>query len=730
MLFLTGIRKCSAAIPKAGLITPRTNGFLTCGQVRAHSTSQTEKTFDKVLIANRGEIACRVMRTCKQLGIQTVAIHSEADTNALHVKMADEAVLVGPAASAKSYLNMDNVIKAVKSTGAQAVHPGYGFLSENMEFAKRLSKENVAFIGPNKSAIEAMGDKIQSKILAKNAGVNTIPGFDGEINSLEHALKIANDITYPVMVKASAGGGGKGMRIAWNDKEAKEAYTLCKQEALASFGDDRLLIEKYIDNPRHIEIQVMGDKHGNVVYLNERECSIQRRNQKVIEEAPSVFLDAPTRQAMGEQAVMLSKAVNYDSAGTVEFLVDSQRNFYFLEMNTRLQVEHPITEYITGVDLVEQMIRSASGHKLNISQSDIGINGWAIESRVYAEDSTKMLPSVGILSTYKQPIDIDNDKSVRVDTGVVEGSEISIYYDPMICKLCTYGKTRDEALAKMEYALDTYYIKGVVHNIPLLRDIISSKSFRSGNFSTKFIQEHYPGGFKGIKLSPIDEQRLAAVAILMKIAIDIQSNCFINLDKDALIIRKESDLLTMEHEYVVTLNEQDLHCTYDAYKGVAKVNGKQVLDIPVNEVKKWFTNNSPIVEINLSNNNNNNFKKSDIVVQYLDSSSMSIDISYKGSRFHIPILTPRQKELFKHMPKPVLIDSSKFAIAPMPGCVIAIAVKVGDKVSEGQEVATMESMKMQNALKSSMNGIVKTVNVKVGDSVSVDEIIMEFTPLT
>ncbi|XP_048863085.1 propionyl-CoA carboxylase alpha chain, mitochondrial isoform X3 [Brienomyrus brachyistius] len=486
----------------------------------------SEKTFDKILIANRGEIACRVMKTCKKMGIKTVAVHSDVDSSAVHVKMADEAICVGPAPSNKSYLNMDAIMKAIRQTRAQAVHPGYGFLSENKEFARRLAAEGVTFIGPDTHAIQAMGDKIESKLIAKKAKVNTIPGFDGVVKDAEEAVRIAGEIGYPVMIKASAGGGGKGMRIAWNDEETREGFRFSSQEAASSFGDDRLLIEKFIDNPRHIEIQVLADKHGNALWLNERECSIQRRNQKVVEEAPSTFLDPETRRAMGEQAVSLAKAVQYSSAGTVEFLVDSRKNFYFLEMNTRLQVEHPITECITGLDLVQEMIRVASGYTLRHKQADIPINGWAVESRVYAEDPYKSfgLPSIGRLSQYQEPVNLPQ---VRVDSGIQEGSDISIYYDPMISKLVTFGSTRAEALQRMVEALDSYVIRGVTHNIPLLREVITHPRFISGDISTKFLQEVYPEGFKGHQLSDSERRELLATAASVFVAAQIRSQRFL-----------------------------------------------------------------------------------------------------------------------------------------------------------------------------------------------------------
>ncbi|XP_021571134.1 propionyl-CoA carboxylase alpha chain, mitochondrial isoform X5 [Carlito syrichta] len=484
-----------------------------------------EKTFDKILVANRGEIACRVIKTCKKMGIKTVAIHSDVDASSVHVKMADEAVCVGPAPTSKSYLNMDAIMEAIKKTRAQAVHPGYGFLSENKEFARCLAAEDVTFIGPDTHAIQAMGDKIESKLLAKKAKVNTIPGFDGVVKDADEAVRIAREIGYPVMIKASAGGGGKGMRIAWDDEETRDGFRFSSQEAASSFGDDRLLIEKFIDNPRHIEIQVLGDKHGNALWLNERECSIQRRNQKVVEEAPSIFLDTETRRAMGEQAVALARAVKYSSAGTVEFLVDSKKNFYFLEMNTRLQVEHPVTECITGLDLVQEMIRVAKGYPLRHKQADIPINGWAVECRVYAEDPYKSfgLPSIGRLSQYQEPLHLPG---VRVDSGIQPGSEISIYYDPMISKLISYGSDRTEALKRMEDALDNYVIRGVTHNIALLREVIINSRFVKGDISTKFLSDVYPDGFKGHKLTNSERNQLLAIASSLFVAFQLRAQHF------------------------------------------------------------------------------------------------------------------------------------------------------------------------------------------------------------
>uniref|UniRef100_A0A671T1A0 Propionyl-CoA carboxylase alpha chain, mitochondrial n=1 Tax=Sinocyclocheilus anshuiensis TaxID=1608454 RepID=A0A671T1A0_9TELE len=608
-----------------------------------------EKTFDKILIANRGEIACRVIKTCKKMGIKTVAVHSDVDSSAVHVKMADEAVCVGPAPTSKSYLNMDAIMNAIKQTGAQAVHPGYGFLSENKEFAKRLEAEGVTFIGPDTHAIQAMGDKIESKLIAKAAKVNTIPGFDGVVKDAEEAVKIAGEIGYPVMIKASAGGGGKGMRIAWNDEETREGFRFSSQEAASSFGDDRLLIEKFIDNPRHIEIQVLADKHGNALWLNERECSIQRRNQKVVEEAPSTFLDPDTRRAMGEQAVSLAKAVKYSSAGTVEFLVDTKKNFYFLEMNTRLQVEHPITECITGLDLVQQMILIAKGYKLQQKQSDIPINGWAIESRVYAEDPYKSfgLPSIGRLSQYQEPLDLPN---VRVDSGIQEGSDISIYYDPMISKLVTYGKTREEALKKMEEALDNYVIRGVTHNIPLLREIIVHPRFVSGDISTKFLPEVYPDGFKGHMLTAGERRELLATAAALYVAVEI--------------------------------------------------DGEKV------EVSGEWNLASALLPITINGKHRN------------------LQV-YKHTYFKLRVLSKLAAYLSKHMPEKIPEDTSSILRSPMPGSVVAVSVKPGDNVAEGQEICVIEAMKMQNSMTAAKTAKVKSVHCKAGDTVGEGDLLVE-----
>uniref|UniRef100_A0A674E3F4 Propionyl-CoA carboxylase alpha chain, mitochondrial n=1 Tax=Salmo trutta TaxID=8032 RepID=A0A674E3F4_SALTR len=580
----------------------------------------------------------------------------------VHVKMADEAVCVGPAPTNKSYLNMDAIMDAIRKTGSQAVHPGYGFLSENKEFAKRLAAEDVVFIGPDTHAIHAMGDKIESKLLAKAANVNVIPGFDGVV---EDAVKIAGEIGYPVMIKASAGGGGKGMRIAWNDDETREGFRLSSQEAASSFGDDRLLIEKFVDNPRHIEIQVLADKHGNALWLNERECSIQRRNQKVVEEAPSTFLDPETRRAMGEQAVQLAKAVQYSSAGTVEFLVDSNKNFYFLEMNTRLQVEHPITECITGLDLVQQMIRVAKGFPLLHKQEDIPINGWAIESRVYAEDPYKSfgLPSIGRLSQYQEPINLPK---VRVDSGIQEGSDISIYYDPMISKLVTYGATRAEALQRMEDALDNYVIRGVTHNIPLLREIITHPRFISGDITTNFLPEEYPEGFKGHQLTSEGRRELVATAAALYVSAQLRSQRFLV----KVEVSGEWNLASALLPVTINRTPRVLQCLSRDAGG-------------------------------------------DITLQYL------------GTQFKVRVLSQLVSTLSAHMPEKVPEDTSSILRSPMPGSVVAVSVKPGDVVAEGQEICVIEAMKMQNSLIAAKAAKVKSVHCKAGETVGEGDLLVQ-----
>uniref|UniRef100_A0A8D2AUT2 Propionyl-CoA carboxylase subunit alpha n=1 Tax=Sciurus vulgaris TaxID=55149 RepID=A0A8D2AUT2_SCIVU len=620
-----------------------------------------EKTFDKILIANRGEIACRVIKTCKKMGIKTVAIHSDVDASSVHVKMADEAVCVGPAPTSKSYLNMDAIMEAIKKTRAQAVHPGYGFLSENKEFAKCLAAEDVIFIGPDTHAIQAMGDKIESKLLAKKAKVNTIPGFDGVVKDADEAVRIAREIGYPVMIKASAGGGGKGMRVAWNDEETREGFRFSSQEAASSFGDDRLLIEKFIDNPRHIEIQVLGDKHGNALWLNERECSVQRRNQKVVEEAPSIFLDPETRTAMGEQAVALARAVKYSSAGTVEFLVDSRKNFYFLEMNTRLQVEHPVTECITGLDLVQEMIRVAKGYPLRHKQADIPINGWAIECRVYAEDPYKSfgLPSIGRLSQYQEPIHLPG---VRVDSGIQPGSDISIYYDPMISKLIAYGSDRTEALKRMEQALDNYVIRGVTHNIALLREVIINSRFVKGDISTKFLSDVYPDGFKGHALTESEKDQLLAIASSLFVASQLRAQHFQDHSRVPVI---KPDVA--KWELSVKLQDED-HTVVAS--GSGPVFSVEVDGSKLNVTSTWNLA-SPLLSVNVDGTQR--------IVQCLSREA--------GGNMNIQFL--------------------------------------GTVVSEGQEICVIEAMKMQNSMTAGKTGKVKLVHCKAGDTVGEGDLLVE-----
>ncbi|XP_063130721.1 propionyl-CoA carboxylase alpha chain, mitochondrial isoform X6 [Rattus norvegicus] len=595
--------------------------------------------------------------------------------------MADEAVCVGPAPTSKSYLNMDAIMEAIKKTGAQAVHPGYGFLSENKEFAKCLAAEDVTFIGPDTHAIQAMGDKIESKLLAKRAKVNTIPGFDGVVKDADEAVRIAREIGYPVMIKASAGGGGKGMRIAWDDEETRDGFRFSSQEAASSFGDDRLLIEKFIDNPRHIEIQVLGDKHGNALWLNERECSIQRRNQKVVEEAPSIFLDPETRRAMGEQAVALAKAVKYSSAGTVEFLVDSQKNFYFLEMNTRLQVEHPVTECITGLDLVQEMILVAKGYPLRHKQEDIPISGWAVECRVYAEDPYKSfgLPSIGRLSQYQEPIHLPG---VRVDSGIQPGSDISIYYDPMISKLVTYGSDRAEALKRMEDALDSYVIRGVTHNIPLLREVIINTRFVKGDISTKFLSDVYPDGFKGHMLTPSERDQLLAIASSLFVASQLRAQRFQEHSR-VPVIRPD----VAKWELSVKLHDED-------HTVVASNNGPtfnvEVDGSKLNVTSTWNLA-SPLLSVNVDGTQR--------TVQCLSrDAGGNMSIQFLGTVYKVHILTKLAAELNKFMLEKVPKDTSSTLCSPMPGVVVAVSVKPGDMVAEGQEICVIEAMKMQNSM--------------------------------
>ncbi|XP_050725092.1 propionyl-CoA carboxylase alpha chain, mitochondrial-like [Eriocheir sinensis] len=702
------LRRVLLPSARPGLPSARLCGVRLCSIYTTDPIRPEEPTFTKILIANRGEIACRVMKTARKMGIKTVAIHSDVDSYAPHVKLADEAICVGTALARDSYLRMDKIIEAIKETGAQAVHPGYGFLSENAEFVQKLEDLGVSFIGPNAAAIVGMGDKLESKRLAMAAGVNTIPGFDGIVKDAEDCVKISNDIGYPVMIKASAGGGGKGMRIAWNDDEAKEGFKLSTSEAAASFGDDRILVEKFVDNPRHIEIQVLGDKHGNAIYLNERECSIQRRNQKVIEEAPSVFLDEATRRAMGQQAVALAKQIGYSSAGTVEFLVDSKKNFYFLEMNTRLQVEHPITECITGVDLVHQMIRVAKGHPLRLSQDDISIRGWAMESRVYAEDPFKNfgLPSIGRLSRYQEPLHLPK---VRCDSGVEEGSEISIYYDPMICKLVCYGDDREEAIQRSIQALDAYVIRGVTHNIPLLRDILTEERFVSGNISTNYLPEVYPDGFKGKQVSPREKVELTAILAAIHLKDELRSRVFLNDHRSA-----GNAKLPDVWDLVIKFGDWEVPCT----ARLAKDNFEVTVDNTTVTVDSQFDLATPLIEANIDGSHE--------TVQLIKlGSAGEIRIRYKGTAFQSQVLTKTANSLLSLIPEKPKVDQSKQVLSPMPGLVKTINCAPGDMVAEGQELCVIEAMKMQNSLSAAASGKVKAVNVKPGDTVEEEQVLVE-----
>ncbi|WP_425406013.1 acetyl-CoA carboxylase biotin carboxylase subunit [Hwanghaeella sp.] len=656
--------------------------------------------FSKILIANRGEIACRVIKTAKAMGIKTVAVYSEADADALHVEMADEAVAVGPAASAESYLVIDKIVEACKQTGAEAVHPGYGFLSENAAFATALDKAGIAFIGPPVGAIKAMGDKIESKKLAQEAGVNTVPGHLEAISDPEEAVKIANGIGYPVMLKASAGGGGKGMRLAWNDDEAREGLVSAMNEGRSSFGDDRVFIEKFIQEPRHIEIQVLGDKHGNVVYLGERECSIQRRHQKVLEEAPSPFLDEATRKAMGEQAVALAKEVDYCSAGTVEFIVDKDRNFYFLEMNTRLQVEHPVTELVTGLDLVELMLRVAYGEKLPLTQDDVKLTGWALEARFYAEDPERgFLPSTGRLVRYSPPR--ERDGRVRVDTGVREGAEISMFYDPMIAKLVTYGEDRNAAIDTMREALDDYYVRGLNHNLAFLSHLVAHPRFRDGRMTTNFIAEEYPEGLTPEHMLPTDPKLLAAAGAIIEF-------CSVNRDKAA---RGGS------MAYSVFIGEEDpaeLSLTVEIGRDADTVTFD---DGDTLEIKSDWTAGMPLFEATVGGR---------VAIVQIDPTDSGYVLSHAGTRALVRVVEARLAGLQRLMPYKPPPDMSKFLLSPMPGLLVRVSVEEGQTVKAGEELAVVEAMKMENVMRAVSDGVVAALHAAPGDSLAVDQKIVEF----
>jgi propionyl-CoA carboxylase alpha chain len=706
--------------------------------------------FKKILIANRGEIACRIIKTARRMGIKTVAVYSDADARAPFVQMADEAVHIGPSPASESYLIADKIIAAAKQTGAEAVHPGYGFLSERTSFAEALAAEGIAFIGPPVNAIAAMGDKIESKKLALKAGVNVVPGFVGEIEDTEHAVRISAEIGYPVMMKASAGGGGKGMRLAYNEQDVREGFEATKREGLNSFGDDRVFIEKFILNPRHIEIQILGDQHGNILYLNERECSIQRRHQKVVEEAPSPFVTPKMRKAMGEQCVALSRAVGYYSAGTVELIVSgadpSGESFYFLEMNTRLQVEHPVTEAITGIDLVEQMIRVAYGERLSMTQADIGINGWSIENRVYAEDPYRgFLPSTGRLVRYRPPVpgsfetslqpaasvspqderkkansptpvrpeergrspsvskglsreDLGFQDSIRVDDGVIEGGEVSMFYDPMIAKLITWGETRDEAADKQIAALDAFEIEGLGHNIDFVSAIMQHPRFRSGDLTTGFIAEEYPDGFHGAAASDEVKQHLAAIAGFVATA---------RADRARQVDGQLADVLEPPYDWAVTIAGETYAVSLDEE---ITVDGAPV------DLAMEYTPGDRLIEADVG----------DITYGVkLETTRTGFKMTTRGAIHQVQVLPARIAGLTKHMIEKIPPDLSKFLICPMPGLLVSLNVKEGDKVEAGQPLAVVEAMKMENILRAEKSATVKSVNAKQGESLAVDAIILE-----
>ena len=663
--------------------------------------------FEKILIANRGEIARRVIRSAKKMGIATVAVHSDVDAEAPHVREADEAVLIGPAAAAESYLVVDKILAAIKETGAQAVHPGYGFLSENEGFAKALDAAGVAFIGPPPGAIAAMGDKIESKKLAKAAGVSTVPGHPDAVADVDEAVKIAEEVGYPVMLKASAGGGGKGMRIARSADQVREELQSVRNEAKKSFGDDRVLIERFVEKPRHIEIQVLADGHGDCVYLGERECSVQRRHQKVLEEAPSPFLDEATRKAMGEQSVALAKAVNYRSAGTVEFIVDQDKNFFFLEMNTRLQVEHPVTEEITGLDLVELMIRVAAGEKLPFSQEDVQLNGWSVEARLYAEEPIRnFAPSIGRIVTYREP----SGEGVRVDSGVVEGSEVSMFYDPMIAKLIAYGPDRGTAIDRLRGALDAYVVRGVGHNATFLSCALDNPRFRSGDLDTGFIAREYPDGFKGAASDDARRERLAAAAALAKTlenlrdaTLDGQLSGHEYAPQTAFVIRIEGE------ELFAAVDLDDM----DEDEGVRIRVGD---DFTTRAATDWRPG-LPLMWMILDDET--------FAIQ-IERTPLGYTLIHDGAELDVKVLTPRAAELFRHMPEKLPPDLSKFLLSPMPGLLVSLAVKEGESVEAGQALAVVEAMKMENVLRADSAGVVKAVMAQPGANLAVDEKIIEF----
>lgn len=662
--------------------------------------------FTKILIANRGEIAVRVIKSCRRLGIKTVVVYSDADAGSLAVEMADETVHIGASSAAQSYLVADKIIAACKQTGAQAVHPGFGFLSENASFAQRCADEGIVFIGPNPGAISAMGDKIESKKFAQAAGVSCVPGHIGEIADTAEAVKISEEIGYPVMIKASAGGGGKGIRVAWTRQDVEEGFPAVRAEAKASFGDDRIFIEKFIESPRHIEIQVLGDKHGNVVHLFERECSIQRRNQKVIEEAPSPLLDETTRQAMGAQAVALAKAVNYDSAGTVEFVAGQDKSFFFLEMNTRLQVEHPVTELITGLDLVEQMIRSAAGEAMAFGQADLKINGWAIESRIYAEDPyRKFLPSIGRLVRYDPPVEGEHQGyKIRNDAGVREGDEISMFYDPMISKLCAWAPTRLAAIDGMGRALEDFHIEGLGQNIPFLAAVMDQERFRSGKISTNYIKDEFPDGFAGT--APTSEQLdiLTAVGAAMQRVYAARARNYAN----GLVGAPRA-------EWVVAVGHTKRRVRVSGEGDVTVEMLDEARALSLTDID-WRPG-KPVFKAALDGKA--------FTVQVAPAAE-GFDIRHRAAKARVLVLTPRSADLHDKLPEKQAADTSKLVLSPMPGLVVSMDVTTGQQVREGEIVCVLEAMKMQNIIRAERDGVVKAVNAKGGDPVAADEVLVEF----
>jgi propionyl-CoA carboxylase alpha chain len=686
-------------------VTPRKTG--------PAQRSQSTSMFKKILIANRGEIACRVIKTARRMGIKTVAVYSEADRDALHVEMADEAVLIGPPPAAESYLLIDRIVDACRKTGAEAVHPGYGFLSEREAFPRALAEAGIVFIGPNPGAIAAMGDKIESKKAAAKAKVSTVPGHLGVIEDDRHAVKIADEIGYPVMIKASAGGGGKGMRIAHSKTEVAEGFKLAKAEAKSSFGDDRVFIEKFIVDPRHVEIQVLGDKHGNVIYLGERECSIQRRNQKVIEEAPSPLLDETTRRKMGEQAVALAKAVHYDSAGTVEFVAGQDKSFYFLEMNTRLQVEHPVTELVTGIDLVEQMIRVAAGEKLGLAQKDVALTGWAVESRVYAEDPFRnFLPSIGRLVKYRPPAELSQDGiTIRNDTGVQEGGEISIHYDPMIAKLVTHAPSRAAAIEAQATALDAFYVDGIRHNIPFLSTLMHHPRWREGKLSTGFIAEEFPKGFSARAPEGEVAGRLAAVAAAIDHVLGERKRQISGQLSGRLVQRERRRAVWLDREEIALDVAREADGIAVRFIGSDGLPGN-----PHNLLSKWIAG-EPVWQGTIDGQ---------FVAMQVRPVNNGFRLTHQGFEVPIYVFTETEATSARLMPVVSAADTGKKLLCPMPGLVVSIAVAEGQEVKAGETLAVVEAMKMQNVLRAERDGTVKKIHAAPGATLAVDALILEF----